>query len=103
MKTRFTSTENLNALMNDLNITNELLIGYPVAKDFDFSELYPSLKYVINNVGDPFIESTYKVQTHKTEREVIVFFAQLFRANPEDYWGYVTRGYRRKLIWPVRR
>ena len=49
MKTRFTSTGNLNALMNDLNITNELLIGYPVAKDFDFSELYPSLKYVINN------------------------------------------------------
>ena len=92
MKTRFTSTGNLNALMNDLNITNELLIGYPVAKDFDFSELYPSLKYVINNVGDPFIESTYKVQTHKTEREVIAFFAQLFRANPEDYWGYVTTG-----------
>jgi histidine decarboxylase len=92
MKTGFTNRKSLKKLMNTLKNANELMIGYPVAKDFDFSELYPSLKYVINNVGDPFIESTYKVQTHKTERKVIDFFAQLLRANPKDYWGYVTTG-----------
>ena len=92
MKTGFTNRKSLKKLMNALKNANELMIGYPVAKDFDFSELYPSLKYVINNVGDPFIESTYKVQTHKTERKVIDFFAQLLRANPKDYWGYVTTG-----------
>lgn len=26
------------------------------------------------------------------EREVIAFFAKLFRANPKDFWGYVTNG-----------
>ncbi|MEM1124598.1 MAG: histidine decarboxylase, partial [Bacteroidota bacterium] len=25
-------------------------------------------------------------------REVVDFFAQLFRANPKDYWGYITNG-----------
>ena len=50
------------------------------------------LKYPINNIGDPFESTTNKVQTHKMETEVVDFFAKMFRANPEDYWGYVTNG-----------
>ncbi|MDO6808928.1 histidine decarboxylase [Zobellia galactanivorans] len=68
------------------------VIGYPVAKDFDYSSLYKFLAYPINNVGDPYEANTYKVQTHEMEREVVDFFAQLFRAAPKDYWGYVTNG-----------
>lgn len=67
-------------------------LGYPVSKDFDYSEINHFLKYPINNLGDPFEDCTYKVQTHELEREVVSFFAQLFRANPKDYWGYVTNG-----------
>ena len=67
-------------------------LGYPVSKDFDYDELNPFLKYPINNLGDPFEDCTYKVQTHEMEREVIGFFAKLFRANPTNYWGYVTNG-----------
>lgn len=67
-------------------------IGYPVAKDFDYSELYSFLNISINNIGDPFDDSTYRVQTHDMEREVVSFFARLFRANPRDFWGYVTNG-----------
>lgn len=78
-------------LLNIKNASN-LFLGYPISKDFDYSPLFDFLKYPINNVGDPFINSTYKVQTHDMEREVIDFFARLFRANPEDYWGYITNG-----------
>ena len=67
-------------------------IGYPVSKDFDYSEIARFLQFPINNLGDPFEDGTYKVQTHAAEREVIEFFAQLFRANMNDYWGYVTNG-----------
>lgn len=67
-------------------------LGYPVSKDFDYSEINHFLKYPINNIGDPFEDCTYKVQTHELEREVVSFFAKLFRANPKDYWGYVTNG-----------
>ncbi len=75
-----------------INLSNENSVGYPVSKDFDFSEMLPFLKYPINNVGDPFENSINKVKTHELEREVVGFFAKLFRADPNDYWGYVTNG-----------
>ena len=80
------------ALEQLIDISNENSIGYPVSKDFDFSEIMPFLKYPINNVGDPFENSINKVKTHELEREVVGFFAKLFRADPNDYWGYVTNG-----------
>lgn len=82
----------LDHLLQKIEKASELFLGYPVSKDFDYSELYPFFNYPINNLGDPFEDSTYKVQTHEMEREVVDFFAELFRANPKDYWGYVTNG-----------
>lgn len=67
-------------------------LGFPVSKDFDYLELLPFFQYPINNLGDPFIESTYGVDTKEMEREVVHFFARLFRAEADDYWGYVTNG-----------
>ena len=67
-------------------------LGFPVSKDFDYLELLPFFQYPLNNLGDPFTESTYGVDTKEMEREVIHFFARLFRAEPGDYWGYVTNG-----------
>lgn len=67
-------------------------MGYPVSKDFDFEELLPFLSYPMNNLGDPFVASTYAVDSREMEREVIEFFASLFRANEDDWWGYVTNG-----------
>ena len=46
----------------------------------------------INNCGDPFTETTYKVQTHNIEREVVSFVADIFRAPKDNHWGYVTNG-----------
>ena len=82
----------LQELLNKVKEARDSFLGYPVSKDFDYSELYDFLQYPINNLGDPFENSTYKVQTHELEREVVDFFAKVFRANPKDYWGYVTNG-----------
>ena len=76
---------------NIINARNSFL-GYPVSKDFDYSDLDSFLEFPINNLGDPFEDCTYKVQTHDLEKEVVGFFAKLFRAQPSDYWGYVTNG-----------
>jgi histidine decarboxylase len=82
----------LDALLDSLQNASDNFLGYPVSKDFDFSELAEFFRYPINNLGDPFEQGTYKVESHEFEREVINFFARLFRANPNDYWGYVTNG-----------
>lgn len=82
----------MDELLQNIKEASDLFLGYPVSKDFNYSKLYEFLKYPINNLGDPFENSTYKVQTHKIERQVVDFFAKMFRANPKDYWGYVTNG-----------
>nr|WP_256484230.1 histidine decarboxylase [Mucilaginibacter flavidus] len=46
----------------------------------------------MNNVGDPFIPSTYTVGSRELEKEVIAFFSRLFRADEDNWWGYVTNG-----------
>jgi histidine decarboxylase len=67
-------------------------IGYPVNTDFNYDALLPLLKHPLNNVGDPLVESTYNLASHKLEIEVLSFFAEMFRAKPGDWWGYVTNG-----------
>ncbi|MTI31341.1 histidine decarboxylase [Xanthovirga aplysinae] len=84
--------QRLKLLKSEIEEARDLAIGYPVSKDFDISEISDFLQIPINNVGDPFEDATYKVQTHELEREVVAFFAKLFRAQPNDYWGYVTNG-----------
>jgi histidine decarboxylase len=82
--------------LDDLHIriadASGVSLGYPSAKDFDYSDLAHFLQYPVNNVGDPFAEATYKVETREFEREVVSFFAELFRAPADDWWGYVTNG-----------
>ncbi|MCF6801610.1 aminotransferase class I/II-fold pyridoxal phosphate-dependent enzyme [Thiotrichales bacterium 19S3-11] len=45
----------------------------------------------INNCGDPFSGSNYKLNTHEFEQNVIMFFAKLYHLH-SNYWGYVTNG-----------
>ncbi len=84
--------EQTDEVLNNILLGMENLLGYPVSKDFDYSRLHDFLKYPINNVGDPFETTTHKVQTHEIERKVVSFFAKLFRADPKNYWGYITNG-----------
>jgi histidine decarboxylase len=67
------------------------MIGYQMAVDFDYRELYPFFDHHLNNVGDPYVEPAH-VSAKEFEREVIEFYADLFRAPKDDRWGYVTNG-----------
>lgn len=67
-------------------------VGYPTNQDFDFSELFRFLEFSINNVGDPFHSTNYRLNTMEFEREVLEDFARLTRAPEGEWWGYVTSG-----------
>lgn len=82
----------LDDLYRRMQRANEFALGYPAAKDFDCEPLLRFLDFPINNVGDPFADGTYQVETRRFEREVVEFFAELLRAPQDDWWGYVTNG-----------
>jgi len=84
--------DRLNTFLNKIKTETRNFLGYPVSKDFDYRTLFEFLKYPLNNLGDPFTPSTWKVDSREFEREVIEFAANLFRAKDNDYWGYVTNG-----------
>ena len=67
-------------------------IGYPENADFDYSTVLRFMEFSMNNVGDPFAGSTYLLNSLTFEKEVVEFFAELFRIRPADCWGYVTSG-----------
>lgn len=67
-------------------------LGFPAALDFDYSPLIPFTQYFLNNIGDPYVNAFLGTHTKTFEREVIAFFADLFRAPKDSHWGYVTNG-----------
>lgn len=82
----------LENFLGQIKERTDRFLGYPVSKDFDFQRITEFLGYPLNNLGDPFTESTWKVDSRVYEQEVVNFFADLFRANADDFWGYVTNG-----------
>ena len=81
--------ENFLQLLKDKKRT---FVGYPVNTTFDYSEISDFLEYPINNVGDPFDSSYYGINSKKFEVKVLDWFAKLYKAPPDNYWGYVTNG-----------
>ncbi len=67
-------------------------VGYPSNGVFDYSDLYRFLRFPLNNIGDPFVEGTYRVHSRSFERDVLGFFAKMYHAPEDNYWGYVTSG-----------
>ena len=84
--------ERIDEVLSKFELLSPFSAGYPVNQDFDYSALYPLLAFAANNVGDPFGNSRYQSNTHKTEREVVRTIAELMRLSPDDAWGYVTAG-----------
>ncbi len=87
-----TTNTQIESLLASMTSNSKIAMGYPTARGYDYSPLYPFLTMPINNCGDPFTETTYKVQTHNIEREVVSFVADIFRAPKDNHWGYVTNG-----------
>lgn len=92
MALRQADQKRIDDFLGTIQAKTDLFIGYLVSKDFDFISLTNFLRYPVNNLGDPFVESTWKVNSREFEREVIAFVAELFRANTDNFWGYVTNG-----------
>lgn len=84
--------EKLTGFLNKIQQRAKTYIGYPAGVDFDYTELYPFLRFNLNNVGDPAIETSVDMHTKAFEQEVISFFAELFNAPANNWWGYVTNG-----------
>ena len=87
-----TNQKKLENLMETLKGEEQRFIGYPCNNDFDYSPLYPFLSMSLNNVGDPFSTSTYRLNTMDIEKEVIKTFAKWTKAPEDNFWGYVTNG-----------
>ena len=82
----------LDALQQALEETSRRQAGYPANLAYDYSALTPFLQYSLNNIGDPFHESNYAINSRAFEREVIAAFANLMHLPAEAAWGYVTSG-----------
>jgi len=83
-------TEILHAYDKYLQKRSSLHFGYPYNLMYDHQELFNFMKYSINNLGDPYVTSNYSVHSRQFERAVIDFFASLWKADKNSYWGYVT-------------
>lgn len=66
--------------------------GYPTNQNFDYDALAPLLHFHINNAGDPFMGSSYGVNSTDFEISVLDWFAKLWEIKKGEYWGYVTTG-----------
>ena len=82
----------LQSLHQSLVDQAETFIGYPCTTLFDYKELYRFLTLPINNVGDPYAPSTFRINTKEIEQEVLAWFAELTGADEAGFWGYITNG-----------
>jgi histidine decarboxylase len=67
-------------------------LGYPFNFNYDVTPLHDAGldRFLINNVGDPFVPSNYGIHSREFELGVIDWFGELWRLPKEDRWGYVT-------------
>ncbi|QFZ19469.1 PLP-dependent aminotransferase family protein [Saccharothrix syringae] len=88
----------LNRLETYLVGKHETMVGFQGNQDMANyqQDLARFLEFHLNNVGDPFQQGNYKVNTKIVERAVLDHYASLWRAqwpydadNPDSYWGYV--------------
>jgi histidine decarboxylase len=77
-------------LISRIKDLSEYSLGYPMSKDINVEAVLPLLAYPLNNLGDPFIDGIYGLNTKLEEREVVRFMANMFRPGSENIWGYVT-------------
>ncbi len=82
----------LDQLYAQLTEERKVAVGYPCNQKFDYSPLYRFLEFAINNVGDPFSGSRFRMNTHVFEREVVRHFARYTGIASDECWGYVTNG-----------
>lgn len=84
--------QRLDDLLTRFRDDSRRMIGYPGTHIIDFSPLVPFLDFFLNNIGDPYSSSTFRINTHDLERDVVAWFKQILRAETTEVRGYVTGG-----------
>lgn len=64
-------------------------LGYPI-NCLPFDGFPANYHYTINNLGDPYVGSGYKLNAFEQERFVVEWFAKLLKMRKKDTWGYIT-------------
>jgi histidine decarboxylase len=82
----------LDNLHQRISALSPRFLGYPVNQRFDYTELFRFLYFSLNNVGDPFRTSNFRLNSHDIERDVIQIFKYLAGGSGQDIWGYITSG-----------
>jgi histidine decarboxylase len=80
----------VDVLLKRLERRSKLHAGYPYNLNLNYQKLLPLWEYMLNNLGDPYVEGNYGLNTKDFEREVINFFAKLYNLPTDDAWGYIT-------------
>ena len=76
-----------------LDLYAQRFLGYPCNANIKgYKPLFDLMSVPFNNVGDPFVDSSYKLTTKSFEKEVLRFLAKLYKLPRKDFWGYVTSG-----------
>ncbi len=86
------ASHQLQNLLQETEDAARRFLGFPAALDFDYRELTPLMQRFLNNIGDPGSSPWIGLASKSMEREVLAFFAELFRAPKDNWWGYVTNG-----------
>ncbi|XP_045812047.1 serine decarboxylase-like isoform X1 [Trifolium pratense] len=75
--------------ISNYNLRN---LGYPTNQNFNYNAFAPLLNFHLNNAGDPFLGSSFSLNSMTFEVSVLDWFAKLWEIEKNDYWGYVTTG-----------
>ncbi len=67
-------------------------LGYPESADFDYTNLERFMRFSINNCGDWGEYCNYLLNSFEFEKEVMEYFASLFKIPFAESWGYITNG-----------
>lgn len=86
----------LEELKKYIDIQKENFLGYQANQNLSYeNDLKDYLDIHINNIGDPFVDGNFTVNSKMMERAVLEYFAKLWNAkypydnnDRESFWGY---------------
>ncbi|MFY2506802.1 histidine decarboxylase [Vibrio pectenicida] len=92
MPLSYVDTQRLRDLYKVCTESQHQMLGYPVATDYDYRDLWSFFQFSINNIGDWAEPSNYPMDTFEFEQDVVEYFCKLYHTTLDEAWGYVTNG-----------
>lgn len=84
--------QKLASFKKKMQLKTAMMLGYPINTKREYTDLYQFFDFSLINLGDPFIPSSYRINSEEFEIEVLQFFAKLYKMPRNDFWGYITSG-----------